>query len=561
MIKLPRKLQPIHMFEKDGVWYVVHLEIGEVLTIDSLTADILLLCDRNDNAGILEALRERYSEGEILEGLNALSDIEDLLFKVDSAPILPTASKDRLRIFVPHYFMKYKAVLSPTTNVGIYNLLAALAKEAEVFVEIDNDSSTVEHREQLMALGIQFISDLFQPTEGPNYAANRFILEECDGILALSPHPYEELNYHQHNTIPVVARIYSDRNWREAAINKGLCHHTFSRSFDSVCPDTPWIVDELKGFGASHFERVETIPNGVDTQMYSPHDRQKAREMVAEMLGTAKILDSRLIGIINGFPPQNSVGMIAEVANLYKDVVFILFDFIPGRDHYQQQQHSNVFYITLQEPQDTIALPWLYNACEFIIFPAVIGTPFSMVIEAFACGVPALALTSTELPEALAAGLVSVLVKRDDTTGNFIIPTAAVLEQVDNLLGPSGMRETLSTKAKQIANNYSWDRIAQRFVTLFAELNRRKNETWHPKYPEIAFTRYYDKGQNVVKTGAMQLGSFFKQRVEEGLAQTLLVDHTPEEVRTVLRHVLQDSNKVDRLLSTLTHREGKDEKN
>lgn len=514
MIKLPRKLQPIHTFEKDGVWYVVHLEIGEVLTIDSLTADILLLCDRNNNAGILEELGERYSEGEILEGLKALSDIEDLLFKADNAPILSTTPKDRLRIFVPHYFMKYKAVLSPTTNVGIYNLLAALAKEAEVFVEIDDDSSTVEHREQLMALGIQFISDLFQPTEGPNYAANRFILEECDGILALSPHPYDELNYHQHNTIPVVARICSDRNWREAAINKVLCHHTFSRSFDSICPDTPWIVDELRVFGASHFERVETIPNGVDTQMYSPQDRQKAREMVAEMLGETKILDSRLIGIIN------------------------------------------VFYITLQEPQDTIALPWLYNACEFIIFPAVVGTPFSMVIEAFACGVPALALASTELPEELAEGLVSVLVKRDDTTGKFIIPTAAVLERVDDLLGPSGMRETLSTKAKQIANNYSWDRIAQRFVTLFAELNRRRNGTWSPKYPEIAFTRYYDKGQNVVKTGAMQLGSFLKQRVEEGLAQTLLVNHTPEEVRTVLLHVLQDSNKVDRLLSTLTQGEG-----
>lgn len=556
MIKLPRKLQPIHTFEKDGVWYVVHLEVEEVLTIDPITADILALCDKNNTTGIVENLKEKYSEGKILESLKALSDMEDLLFEADSASILSLTSKERLRLFVPHYFMKYKAVLSPTTNVGIYNLLAALAKEAELFVEIDNDSSAIETREQLMALGIRFISDLFQPTDKPNYAANRFILEACDGILALSPHPYDELNYHRHNTIPVVARVCSDRNWREAAINKGLCHHTFSRHFDSVCPDTPWIVDELKVFGASHFERVETIPNGVDTQMYSPQDRQKAREMVAEMLGEAKILDSRLIGIINGFRSQNSAEMIAEVANLHKEVVFIVFDFMLGEDHSQQQQHkhSNVFYINLQEPQDTIALPWLYNACEFMIFPAIIGTPFSMVIEAFACGVPALALTSTELPEDLAGGLVSVPVKRDDTTGRFIIPTAAVLDQVDALLGSSEMRETLSAKAKQIADNYSWDRIARRFVELFTELNRKKNEAWIPKYSDVAFIPYYDKGQNTVKTGAIQLGVFSKQRVEVGLAQTLLVDHTPEEVRTVLRYVLQDDGKVDRLLSTLTKR-------
>ena len=552
MIKLPRKLQPIHTFEKNGIWYVVHLQVGEVLTIDSVTADILALCGTNNNAGILEKLGGRYSEGQVLESLKALSDIEDLLFEADSVPISPMPCKDRLRIFVPHYFMKYRAALSPTTNVGIYNLLVALAKEAEVFVEIDNDSGAIEHREQLMALGIQFISDLFQPTEGATYASNRFVVEECDGILALSPHPYEELNYHQYNTIPVVARIFSDRNWREAAINKVLCHDTFSRSFDSVCPDTPWIVDELNVIATSHLERVETIPNGVDTQVYSPQNCEKARKVVAEMLGEERILDSRLIGIINGFQPPNSVGMIAEMANLHKEVVFIVFDFILGQDHSQQQQHSNVFYINLQQPQDTIALPWLYNACEFIIFPAVMGTPFSMVIEAFACGVPALALTSTELPEELAGGLVSVPLSRDDTTGRFIIPTAAVSEQVDVLLGPSGMRETLSTKAKQIADNYSWDRIGQRFVALFAELNRKRHETPIPKYPNIAFTPYYDKGQNVVKTGAMQLSGFFKQRVEEGLAQTLLVDHTPEEVRTVLRYLLQDDNKVDRLLSTLT---------
>ena len=45
--------------------------------------------------------------------------------------------------------------------------------------------------------------------------------------------------------------------------------------------------------------------------------------------------------------------------------------------------------------------------------------------------------------------------------------------------------------------------------------------------------------------------AFFKQRVEEGLAQTLLSDHTPEEVRTVLRYLFRDREKADRLLATL----------
>lgn len=561
MISLPKTLQQIHTFEKDDVWYVANLQTGEVIQIDAITADILALCSTCDNAGILEQLGHKYSEGQILESLKALSGaIEAILFEPERAKVqLPKATEERLRLFIPHGFMKYQAILSPATNVGIYNLLIALAKKAEVVVEIDNDSSAMEHREQLMALGIQFVSDLFQPTGAPTYASNHFIVEGCDGILALSPHPYEELNYYRHNMIPIVSRIYSDRNLHEAAINKLFSHQTLRRTFDSVCPDTPWRVDELGllncpqtnslRYNSSRLEGVHTIPNGVDTEVYFPQNHQKAREAVASIVGGKSILHAPLVGVINGFQPQNSIHMIAELARLHKDVVFIVLDPILARDHYQR--HRNVFYIALQQSEDTVALPWIYSAFEFIIFPTVIGTPFSMVLEALACGVPGLGLTSTELPEELEACTMSVPLTRDDTTGKFIIPVVAVSEQIDTLLGNTELRETLSTKARQIAENYSWDRTAQHFVALFTELNQKKRESIIPKYPDVAFSSYYDRARNVVRTGATQLDSFFKQRVEEGLAQTLLADHTPAEVRTVLRYLLQDVEKADRVLSTL----------
>lgn len=558
MIRFPRTLQQIHIFEKDDVWYVAHLRTGDVLEIDAITADILALCSTDNNASILEKLGDRYSGGQILESLKALSgDIETLLFEPAPDPVLTT--EEKLRIFIPHGFMKYKEILSPTTNVGIYNLLVALAKYAEVFVEIDNDDIAKKQRDQLAALGIQFISDLFESTGTLTYASNRFIIDDCSGILALSPHPYEELNYFRHNTIPVISRIYSDRDLREATINKLLSHHALRRSFDSVCADTPWIAEEviwLKSVqtnslrnDSSRLEELDIIPNGVDTEVYSPQNRQEAREAVASIVGEKSILDAPLVGVINGFQPQNSVGMIVELARLHKNVVFIVLDSILGHDRFQQ--HRNVFYINLEQPEDTVALPWIYSACEFIIFPTVIGTPFSMVLEALACGVPELALTSTALPEELAACSISVPLTRDETTGKFIILTATISEQMDILLSTPELRKTLSTKARKVAENYSWDKTAQRFVALFAELNKKKAENAIPKYPDVAFAPYYDKAENVVRTGATQLDSLFKNRVEEGLAQTLLSDHTPEEVRTVLRYLLQDTEKADKVLATL----------
>ena len=558
MIRLPRTLQQIHTFEKDGVWYVANRQTGEVLQIDGITADILELCSSDNNAGIVEKLENKYSEAQILESLKALSgDIETLLFESEQGS--GSTIEGKLRIFIPHGFMRYKGNLSPTTNVGIYNLLIALTKHAEVFVEIDNDETAAAQREQLAALGVQFVSDLFESTHSSTYALNHFIIDDCSGILALSPHPYEELNYFQHNSIPVVSRIYSDRNLYEATINKLLSHHALRRNFDSVCPDTPWIVEELGMvtstqtnslcYDSSRLKGVETIPNGIDPQVYAPRDRQQAREVVASIVGENSIMDAIFVGILNGFQPQNSIGMIMELANLHKEVIFIVFDSILGQDRYQR--NPNVFYINIQQPEDTAALPWIYSACEFIIFPTVIGTPISMVLEAFACGVPGLALSSTALSEELADCLTSVPLTRNDTTGKFLIPTAAISERIDSLLSNKERRELLSIKTRQIALNYSWEKTAQRFVTLFTELNKKKSESTTPNYSEVAFSPYYNNSQNTVKTSATQFDGFFKQRVEEGLAQTLLSDHTPEEVRIVLQYLLRDAEKADRLLATL----------
>lgn len=551
MIKLPRNLQQIHIFQEDGVWYVANLQMGEVIQIDPIIADILTLCPTNDNAGVIKNLKDKHTENDICEALETLSgDVTEFLFApadVQAPP--PKTTESRLRIFVPHGFMKYRNIVSPTLNVGIYNLLMALTKYADVFVEVDNDPDFIEQREQLMTLGIQFVSNLFESTHLPTYAINRSIIEDCDGILALSPHPHEELNYFRHNTIPIVSRVYSDRNLREATINKVLSHHSLKRSFDAVSPDTPWMQEELETLTGSHLNGLNTIPNAVDPQVYAPQDAQQAREAVASMVGNESILEKPFVGLINGFQPQNSVAMIQQLAELHKDIVFIVLDPILARQ--KHQHYPNVFYINIQQTEDTVALPWIYNACEFIIFPTVIGTPFSMVIEAFACGVPALALSSTHLPDDLGNCVKSVPIHRDTTTGKFVIPTTIVSQQIEKLLADSEMRATLSTNARKVTRNYSWDRTASHLIELFTALNEKKIMNAVPNYPDVAFSLYYDKAQNVIRSGAMQLDGFFKHPIEEGLGQTLLTEHTPEEVRTVLQYVLKDPKKADGVLNTL----------
>ena len=383
----------------------------------------------------------------------------------------------------------------------------------------------------------------------PIHAPNRSIIEDCDGILTLSPHPHEELNYFRHNTIPVISRVFSDRNLRAATINKVLSHQSLHRDFDAVCPDTPWIAEELEAVTGVHFNGLKTIPSGVDTEVYSPQNRQQAREVVASIVDEESILQMPCVGFINGFQPQNSLRMIEELAVLHKDLAFIILDPILSRHH--SQKPRNVFYINLQSPEDTLALSWIYSACEFVIFPSVIGTPFSMVLEALACGVSALALAPTRLPENLQDCIKSVPITRETTTGKFVIPTAAVSEEINALLRAPKQRATLSKKARETASNYSWDQTAREIMQLFTALNEKKMQKAVPTYPDVAFSSYYNKAENVVKSGALQFDGFFQHRVEEGLAQTLLAEHTPEEVGVVLRYLLKDAEEADKVLSTL----------
>lgn len=102
-------------------------------------------------------------------------------------------------------------------------------------------------------------------------------------------------------------------------------------------------------------------------------------------------------------------------------------------------------------------LAWLYSNALALVFPSLyegFGIP---VLEAFACGCP-VALSSTgSLPEV--GGEAAV----------YFDPTSAggISDCVSGLLYDSALRESLRTKGRSRLNDFSWDRTAEKTLSVY----------------------------------------------------------------------------------------------
>jgi glycosyltransferase involved in cell wall biosynthesis len=109
------------------------------------------------------------------------------------------------------------------------------------------------------------------------------------------------------------------------------------------------------------------------------------------------------------------------------------------------------------------ALLWLYNACRLYLNPSRyegFGLP---VLEAMACGAPALVSTAGSLPEV--AGDAALLLPPLDVQ--------AWADALEHTWNDQDTREALASRAVAQAARFSWQRTAQETLTIYRRVARR----------------------------------------------------------------------------------------
>jgi len=235
---------------------------------------------------------------------------------------------------------------------------------------------------------------------------------------------------------------------------KGLRHRRYV-AISSV------IADELKEYYGVPDDRIFLIPNGVNLTRFRPNAFEKVR--VRSELGippTVKLL----IFVGHEFERKGLAYAIRALSQLRDDVYLLVVG--TGK----QATYRKIVYdfgldrrvIFLGGRND---LPSLYAAADALIFPTYYEAAPLVCMEAMASGLP---LFSTRV-----GGVGDYL--KEGRNGYFIDRNVeSIVQQLQPVLSADHVIKTLSDGARATAEEYSWPRIAERYLELIEEVYRER---------------------------------------------------------------------------------------
>ena len=270
----------------------------------------------------------------------------------------------------------------------------------------------------------------------------------------------------------------------------GICHHAAGCTrYESSCGECPYLRTpsrddlshqlfltkqavyargEITFVACSHWlkelaakspltagHRVVSIPNPIDTAVYTPMDKREARQRL-NLPEDKKIV---LFAAVNASDPRKGMDYLAEASRImaqqHDDILFL----IAGNDGEKAGKHlslpaRSLGYVT---PQD---MPGVYNAADLFVTPSLQENLPNTIMEAMACGTPCVGFHTGGIPEMISHG-----------TNGYVAVYRDAADLADGILrilygNDAGM---LSSEARRkVLSEYSQERIAQRYRQLYA---------------------------------------------------------------------------------------------
>ncbi len=174
-----------------------------------------------------------------------------------------------------------------------------------------------------------------------------------------------------------------------------FCVNTFYKQADQVFVPSRFYIEKLEQEGLAK-EKLQIFPRGLDLELYRPSKRSSTLVSDNQLQGNFTLL---FAGRISEDKNLSLLAKIVRQANLEKPGIFNMVIAGDGPDLASLQQtlmgESNVFFTGRLAPE---ALVDWYRAADLLVFPSHTDTFGMVVLEAQACGVPAL-VTATGGPK------------------------------------------------------------------------------------------------------------------------------------------------------------------
>ncbi len=554
ILKSPTQTHYLHKFKDNNRLYIADLNRFQLVEVNQIAWDTVELSPTLETKELITHLSQTYPRELVLETLELLGDFQSngLIFSHPSWTSASVQDENRLRIYVPQskdeWFSDPESI-SGGTNVALYHTARSLSRFADIYLSGET--------EEEIAPGINTIRlSPDELLESPRRFNQRLDSLGVDGILAYQNHrSVELLPFLRNLDLPIIVQNHAPRGHAGEAINATLLHHSLMRSYDAFTSPSDSVAKFYSKFvgDTRHFH---TNPNGVDTEIFKPLDKSKAKATIAEIVQDSRIKEWLTVGFLSRFQPEKGAHIFIQLAEMHPEFLFLVGGKFLLRPSFGPLPDNLIYTGFLPRKQ----LPTLYNAFDIYCFPSMAAEEtFGLVLlEAMACGVPPVVPRFDGLPDVV--GDAGVIVPADefseDMAGFAAYVSPAELSKGITSLLDRDFRHELGQKARDRAGTFTWDDNAKRLIQLFQELNQIKQLQRTPPDISVAFVPHFDAFQNQVENRALLLNLTpflesplqqkrgYVQTMEEGLALTLLKRHTSRQVKAVLSHIFDNASEA-----------------
>lgn len=397
------------------------------------------------------------------------------------------------------------------------------------------------------------------------YDYHRVEKEAFDGIIVTGVNPNDIVDYSYRRikqSAPVIQRYYSIRGIGEVIKNSVLAEYYMLNDWDILSPISNWAKRMLEQF-ICRKERIQVIPIGVDHKIFKPMDKKWSKAQVANWLNRKDFVECPVIGFLSRFEIEKGSTIFLRLAQENPDYLFCAVGIVPNDYH-----HLIGDNVVLTGFQPREKLPIFLNSFDVYCFPSMVGSEsYGMsVLEAMACGVPPIVTNFNGVPELVGdAGLtVETQTYQEDIGYLSAFPNIEEFsEKIRYLIEDLKVRKKLADKARERSFIYNWEKIAQRHIELFHQIEVQRREYPFSSIPfPVSFYREYSREQeslltkaifhNVLPDGNKPLtGHHYEISPEEGLVLTLLKEHTLGEIEAILLHITRDKDKAHSILQKI----------
>ena len=529
------RLKRHYKFEQDDRKYVADLETGDVVEVNAVEWEILSRYESQTLYQIVEGLKQKYKISAIFDGIERLehlsrqgSLLSPIVGSVGETDTDWEETGQHPKLLVPFDFAREKLALDHITNLKRYQLLTYLTKYADLET-LTFSKDGPEDNIDLGEIGVRHI----EVTDDNAFSPAWYAGDGYTGILLLSQLFFDDLFFYQVPDIPIVHCIEGFQGLQGRMLETLLTLNAFQDTKDTLVVKSSWMKAWLGELGIPG-EKVCVIPDGIDVA--EPlGNKALAKRHTAAIFDNPMFVKQPVIGLISGFEPNRGAAWISEFARSNPHLAVFVYDAMLAR-HAQHLPENVVIFSVNNEESQTI-LPLFFQALDLVCFPAVPGTPLSVVSEAMAYGKACVVMTKYGMPAEIAGAGVAVASEWDNF-GNFRVPMRHLSETINGLLAPCSVRAAFEDAAKDLTQRFTWAKTAQGIAQLFEAGPRRKkslSRTTKPLFPSI-FCRQYDPGTGTIDTCAYRPGTGRYEHLETALAEVLFEHHTLAEVDSVFKH-------------------------